>query len=150
MAGTDTDAGVESVEVLILGAGLCGVAAAIGQKQAGIDDVVIVERSDGVGGPGASQRLSRLCGRRSIPRVSFSFALKPDWSLDLTDRDVVAIGTGASVIIGLRRLHIRPGEPCSESRRETTLTAHFQCLTTITVSRALLRDAPRVFRGHFS
>ena len=31
-----------------------------------------------------------------------------------------------------------------------TSTAHFPCLARITVSRAVLRDAPRAFRGHFS
>ncbi|KZS66355.1 flavin-containing monooxygenase [Mycobacterium pseudokansasii] len=65
---------------LIVGAGFAGLGAAIRLAQAGVDDVVIVERSDRVGGtwrdttyPGAS------C---DIPSVlySFSFAKNPTWS----------------------------------------------------------------------
>jgi cation diffusion facilitator CzcD-associated flavoprotein CzcO len=82
MAETDTGAGfgIERVEVLILGAGLCGVAAAIGLKQAGIDDVVIVERSDDVGGTWHHNTYPGCAVDIPSHVYSFSFALKPDWS----------------------------------------------------------------------
>ena len=44
------DHGHRDVEVLVLGGGLCGIAAAIGLGRAGIDDVVVVERSGALGG----------------------------------------------------------------------------------------------------
>lgn len=75
-AGVD----VERAEVLILGAGLCGVAAAIGLKQAGIDDVVLVERSDSVGGTWHHNRYPGCAVDIPSHVYSFSFALKPDWS----------------------------------------------------------------------
>src|ERR1700755_2488632 len=56
------------------------MAAAVGLRQAGFDDLVIIERSDGVGGtwrrntyPGAA------CDVQSA-LYSFSFAFKSDWS----------------------------------------------------------------------
>ena len=66
--------------VLIVGAGFAGLGTAIRLLQSGIDDFVVLERSDRVGGtwrdntyPGAA------C---DIPSVlySYSFAPKPDWS----------------------------------------------------------------------
>lgn len=75
-AGVD----VECVEVLVLGAGLCGVAAAIGLKRAGIDDVVIVERSDSVGGTWHHNTYPGCAVDIPSHVYSFSYALKPDWS----------------------------------------------------------------------
>ena len=69
-----------SSSVLIIGAGFAGLGTAIRLLQSGIDDFVILERSDRVGGtwrdntyPGAA------C---DIPSVlySYSFAPNPDWS----------------------------------------------------------------------
>lgn len=76
----DTGADVESVEVLILGAGVCGVAAAIGLKQSGIDDVVILERSDSVGGTWRHNTYPGCAVDIPSHVYSFSYALKPDWS----------------------------------------------------------------------
>ncbi|OBK72762.1 NAD(P)/FAD-dependent oxidoreductase [Mycobacterium sp. 1274761.0] len=70
----------ESTDVLIVGTGFTGIGTAIKLAQAGVDDFVIVEREDRVGGtwrdntyPGAA------C---DIPSVlySFSFAQNPHWS----------------------------------------------------------------------
>ena len=65
---------------LIVGAGFTGIGTAIKLREAGIDDVVVVERSDRVGGtwrdntyPGAACDIPSLL-------YSFSFATKPDWS----------------------------------------------------------------------
>lgn len=80
MTESGTGADAEGVEVLILGAGLCGVAAAIGLKQAGIDDVIIVERSDSVGGTWHHNTYPGCAVDIPSHVYSFSFAPKPDWS----------------------------------------------------------------------
>jgi cation diffusion facilitator CzcD-associated flavoprotein CzcO len=69
-----------SPRVAIIGAGFGGVAAAVALRRNGIDDLVIIERADGVGGtwrqniyPGAAcDIMSHL--------YSFSFALNRSWS----------------------------------------------------------------------
>ena len=65
---------------LIVGAGFTGLGAAIRLAQAGIDDIVILERADRVGGtwrdttyPGASCDVPSLL-------YSYSFAKNPAWS----------------------------------------------------------------------
>lgn len=78
---TDKDrAHARSVHVAIIGAGFGGLGAAIRLKQSGIDDFVVLERAEGVGGtwhtntyPGAQ------CDIPSI-LYSFSFAPNPDWT----------------------------------------------------------------------
>ncbi|TFV56845.1 NAD(P)/FAD-dependent oxidoreductase [Mycobacterium sp. PS03-16] len=67
-------------DTLIVGAGFTGVGAAIKLAEAGVDDVVILERSDRVGGtwrdntyPGAACDIPSLL-------YSFSFARNPSWS----------------------------------------------------------------------
>lgn len=77
MAGSDD---AETVEVLILGAGLCGVAAAVELGRAGIDDVVIVERAGSVGGTWHHNTYPGCAVDIPSHVYSFSYALKPDWS----------------------------------------------------------------------
>ena len=67
-------------KVAILGAGFGGIAAAVALRRAGIDDLVIIEAADGVGGtwrrnsyPGAA------CDVQSH-LYCFSFAPNPNWS----------------------------------------------------------------------
>ncbi|MFL6060833.1 MAG: flavin-containing monooxygenase [Marmoricola sp.] len=65
---------------LVIGAGFTGLGTAIKLREAGIEDVVILERAEGVGGtwrdatyPGAACDIPSLL-------YSFSFAKNPDWS----------------------------------------------------------------------
>lgn len=67
-------------DVLVIGAGFLGLGTAIKLREAGIDDVVIVERADRVGGtwrdatyPGAACDIPSLL-------YSYSFARNPRWS----------------------------------------------------------------------
>ena len=69
-----------SHEVVIIGAGFAGLGAAIRLLQSGIDDIVILERGDRVGGtwrdntyPGAACDIPSLL-------YSYSFAPNPNWS----------------------------------------------------------------------
>jgi len=80
MTATDATSNGQEVEVLVLGAGICGIAAAIGLRQAGIDDVVVVERSDSVGGTWHHNTYPGCAVDIPSHVYSFSFALKPDWS----------------------------------------------------------------------
>jgi cyclohexanone monooxygenase len=68
------------VEVLILGGGLCGMAAAIGLRREGIEDFVIVERSDDLGGTWHHNRYPGCAVDIPSHVYSFSFALQPNWS----------------------------------------------------------------------
>lgn len=95
--------------VAIIGAGFAGIGAAIRLKQSGIDDFVILERGESVGGtwrdntyPGAACDIpSRL--------YSYSFAPNPDWShtysgsreiLDYVESMVDEFGVGRYVRFG--------------------------------------------------
>jgi len=67
-------------DTLIVGSGFTGIGTAIKLAQAGVDDFVIVEREDRVGGtwrdntyPGAACDIPSLL-------YSFSFAQNPDWT----------------------------------------------------------------------
>jgi cation diffusion facilitator CzcD-associated flavoprotein CzcO len=68
------------VEVLILGAGVSGIAAGIGLKRAGITDFVIVDRSDEIGGTWHHNRYPGCAVDIPTHAYSFSFALNPNWS----------------------------------------------------------------------
>jgi cation diffusion facilitator CzcD-associated flavoprotein CzcO len=70
----------QAVEVLVLGAGICGIAATIGLRNAGVDDIVVVERSDSVGGTWHHNTYPGCAVDIPSHVYSFSFALKPDWS----------------------------------------------------------------------
>ncbi|MGE2726578.1 flavin-containing monooxygenase [Mycolicibacterium pulveris] len=80
MANTDPGSEVLTVETLILGAGICGIAAAIELRQAGIEDLVIVERSASVGGTWHFNTYPGCAVDIPSHVYSFSYALNPDWS----------------------------------------------------------------------
>lgn len=76
-------------DVLIIGAGFSGLGTAIKLREAGVDDVVIVERADRVGGtwrdntyPGAACDIPSLL-------YSFSFAKNPNWSRAYSPADEI-------------------------------------------------------------
>jgi cation diffusion facilitator CzcD-associated flavoprotein CzcO len=66
--------------VVIVGAGFAGIGAAIRLKQDGIDDLVLLERAEDVGG--TWQANTYPGAQCDIPShlYSYSFALNPDWS----------------------------------------------------------------------
>lgn len=80
MTRADLERDSQTVEVLILGGGICGVAAAIELRRAGINDVVIVERSSSVGGTWHHNTYPGCAVDIPSHVYCFSYALKPDWS----------------------------------------------------------------------
>jgi cation diffusion facilitator CzcD-associated flavoprotein CzcO len=68
------------VDVLILGAGVCGIAAAVGCRKAGIDDFLIVDRAGEVGGTWHHNRYPGCAVDIPSHLYSFSYEPNPDWS----------------------------------------------------------------------
>jgi cation diffusion facilitator CzcD-associated flavoprotein CzcO len=97
-------------DVLIVGAGFSGLGAAIKLAQARVDDIVILERGDRVGGtwrdtsyPGASCDIPSLL-------YSFSFAANPNWSRTYSPAaEICRHLEDMATRFGLRR-HLRFGQ----------------------------------------
>jgi cation diffusion facilitator CzcD-associated flavoprotein CzcO len=66
--------------VAIVGAGFGGIGTAIKLREAGIDDVVILEREQGVGGTWWANRYPGCACDVPSHLYSYSFALNPDWT----------------------------------------------------------------------
>lgn len=69
----------QSVRVAIIGSGFAGIGAAIRLKQAGIDDFVVLERADDLGGTWRANHYPGLCCDVPSHVYSFSFELNPHW-----------------------------------------------------------------------
>ncbi len=67
-------------DVVIVGTGFAGVGAAIRLKQAGIDDFVILEKSDALGGTWRDNTYPGCACDVPSYLYSFSFEQKPDWT----------------------------------------------------------------------
>jgi len=66
--------------VAILGAGFSGIGMAVRLLQAGIDDIVVIERSDQVGGTWRDNTFPGAACDIPSDLYSFSFAPNPDWT----------------------------------------------------------------------
>jgi cation diffusion facilitator CzcD-associated flavoprotein CzcO len=67
-------------EVLIIGAGFGGLAAAIELKRSGLADFVVLERHDAIGGVWCANTYPGAACDVPSEIYSFSYALKPNWS----------------------------------------------------------------------
>jgi hypothetical protein len=72
--------GLRDVRVAIVGAGFGGIGAAIRLREAGYEDLVILERADGLGGTWWANTYPGCACDVAAHLYSFSFALNPDWS----------------------------------------------------------------------
>ncbi|WP_049793807.1 flavin-containing monooxygenase [Hoyosella subflava] len=79
-ADTTTHDEATHVEALILGAGVCGVSALAGLVRSGIDNVVLIERSDAVGGTWHHNSYPGCAVDIPTHVYSFSWAPNPEWS----------------------------------------------------------------------
>jgi cation diffusion facilitator CzcD-associated flavoprotein CzcO len=68
------------VHVLVVGAGFSGLAAAIRMRAAGIDDYLVIDKGDDVGGTWRDNTYPGAACDVPSQVYSFSFALNPDWS----------------------------------------------------------------------
>lgn len=70
----------EHASVVIVGAGFGGICTGVKLREAGIDDFLILEREEGVGGTWRINDYPGCACDISSHLYSFSFAPKPDWS----------------------------------------------------------------------
>ena len=76
-----------SVSVVIVGAGFGGVAAAIALKEQGVEDIVLLERGDRVGGVWRANTYPGLACDVPSHLYSYSFAPNPRWSRRFSPRE---------------------------------------------------------------
>lgn len=70
----------QSFDIVIVGSGFAGVAMAAQLKRRGIDDFVLLERADDIGGTWRDNTYPGAACDVPSPLYSFSFRLNPDWS----------------------------------------------------------------------
>ena len=68
------------VRIAVIGAGFGGLGTAIRLKQAGIDDFVVLERGDDIGGTWRDNSYPGCACDVPSHLYSYSFAPNPDWS----------------------------------------------------------------------
>jgi cation diffusion facilitator CzcD-associated flavoprotein CzcO len=128
-----------SPTVAIIGAGFGGMAAAVALRQAGIDDLTIIERSDGVGGTWRSNTYPGAACDVQSHLYSLSFAPNPEWSRTYARQpEILAYLESVADGFGLRS-HLRLGTAvrrarwCEKSSTwELELESGSACVTTLT------------------
>jgi cation diffusion facilitator CzcD-associated flavoprotein CzcO len=71
---------VETTEVLIVGTGFAGLGTAIQLRKAGVEDFIILERDDGIGGTWWANHYPGAACDVESHLYSFSFEPNPEWS----------------------------------------------------------------------
>ncbi|GEL22255.1 flavin-binding monooxygenase [Pseudonocardia sulfidoxydans NBRC 16205] len=79
MGADNGETGEAAADVIVIGAGPGGICTAIQLRQAGIDDVLVLEKSAGVGGTWFNNRYPGLACDVSTDLYSFSFFLDHEW-----------------------------------------------------------------------
>lgn len=74
------------VEVLVLGGGISGIGAAIGLREAGVDDVLILERADELGGTWRDNTYPGCACDIPSHLYSYPFAPNPEWTRVFAER----------------------------------------------------------------
>lgn len=95
------------LKVVIIGAGAGGLALGHHLRRAGVDDFVILEKGDGVGGTWRSNTYPGAECDVPSHLYSFSFLLNPDWSKSFAGQaEILAYLEHAADVLGLRP-HLR-------------------------------------------
>lgn len=108
--------GKHTPSVAIIGAGFGGMAAAVALRRAGIDDLTIIERSDGVGGTWRSNTYPGAACDVQSHLYSLSFAPNPEWSRTYARQpEILAYLETVADDFSLRR-HLRLGTVVRRAR----------------------------------
>ncbi|KOV53867.1 cyclohexanone monooxygenase [Streptomyces sp. AS58] len=78
--GTPDTTGERYAHVIVIGAGLSGIAAAVKLRRAGITDLLVLEKADRVGGTWRENTYPGCAVDIPSPIYSFSFNPNPEWS----------------------------------------------------------------------
>jgi cation diffusion facilitator CzcD-associated flavoprotein CzcO len=98
-----------SPSVAIIGAGFGGMGAAVALRRAGVEDITILERSDGVGGTWRSNTYPGAACDVQSHLYSLSFAPNPEWSRTYARQpEILAYLESVADDFALRR-HLRLG-----------------------------------------
>ncbi|MEU7815948.1 NAD(P)/FAD-dependent oxidoreductase [Pseudonocardia sp. NPDC049154] len=85
--GEDAEVGADTTaDVVVIGAGPGGICTAIQLRQAGIEDVLVLEKSAGLGGTWFNNRYPGLACDVSTDLYSFSFFLDHEWERPFATR----------------------------------------------------------------
>jgi cation diffusion facilitator CzcD-associated flavoprotein CzcO len=118
--GSTIDPGVTRTRVVVIGAGFGGIGLGIELKAAGLDDFVILEKSDSVGGVWRENRYpGAAC---DVPSHLYSFSFEPhaDWPRKYADQaDILDYLIHCARKYGLAP-HIRFGAEVSDARWDET------------------------------
>lgn len=98
---------VQRVELLIVGAGISGIGAAIRARAQGIHDVVVLEKASSLGGTWRDNTYPGCACDVPSALYSYSFAQKPDWSrVFATQPEILAYVRETAVQHGVtQRIH---------------------------------------------
>lgn len=109
-------AAAEHVRVALIGAGFSGIAAALALRRAGVEDFVILERADDVGGVWRDNHYPGIACDVPSSFYSLAAAPNPDWSHSLArGRQIWAYARMVADDAGLRP-RIRFGEELQDAR----------------------------------
>ncbi|MCM8731780.1 flavin-containing monooxygenase [Hephaestia sp. GCM10023244] len=110
----------QDTRVIIIGAGMSGLLAAMRLRRRGIDDLVILEKGDGVGGTWRDNRYPGCACDVPSHLYSYSFAPNPHWSRMFAPQpEILAYFTQTAKARGLDR-HLRLGTEVTHARFDET------------------------------
>jgi cation diffusion facilitator CzcD-associated flavoprotein CzcO len=146
------------VEVLVVGGGICGIGTVIALREAGVDDVLVLERADELGGTWRDNTYPGCAC--DIPSViySYPFAPNPDWSRVFAGRAEIQEyvlrvarehGVPEKVALGTELLHARWDEAAQRWVAETsggTVVARALVLAAGPLHEPVLPDVPGLAR----
>jgi len=114
--------------VAIIGAGPGGICAAVRLRQAGIEDFVVLEQAEGIGGTWSRNRYPGLACDVASHFYSFSFAPKPDWSRPFAGQaEILAYLEEVVAAFGIRP-HVHLGTSVEAAHWDSE-TAHWRLTT---------------------
>jgi cation diffusion facilitator CzcD-associated flavoprotein CzcO len=105
-----------ALRVAIIGSGFAGLGAAVKLKQAGVKDIVILERADNVGGTWRDNTYPGAACDIPSHLYSFSFAPKADWSSHYAGQEEIQAYLEECVDRFGLRFHLRLGRSVRHAR----------------------------------